>query len=251
MRDNVRMHAAIVPHKVCFMDLTRLDEFIKQLNHIRACATPGCKGELIPVHINSAGQGGAVTIRYTCSGCISQTAVLETSSRYKLGNSSEVGMAVQVAFIIAGCTHMTYYKMLKHALGIDAVHWYDFQSTIEMLYPVVKMMVDKICESAKDDMRRMDQSELGSWSLAVTSADGTWMTRGFHTKNSMFSIRNYFNGALLFRKHLCQSGRDKIVKEELYQGTSKGAVTNITISIVTVLLGPLLTAMRIQRFLYL
>ena len=80
-----------------------------------------------------------------------------------------------------------------------------------------------MCEGAKDDMRCMDQLELGSWSRAVTSADGTWMTRGFYSRNATFSIRNYFNGALLYRKHLCQSGRDKIVKEELYQGTSKSA----------------------------
>ena len=69
----------------------------------------------------------------------------------------------------------------------------------------------------------MDQNELGSWSRAVTSADGTWMTRGHHSKNATFSIRNYYNGALLYRKHLCQKGRDDIIKEELYQGTSKGA----------------------------
>ena len=62
-------------------------------------------------------------------------------------------------------------------------------------------------------MRRMNQSEPGSWNRAVTTADGTWMTRGFHSKNATFSIRNYYNGALLYRKHLCQSGRDKIVKE--------------------------------------
>ena len=49
------------------------------------------------------------------------------------------------------------------------------------------------------------------------------MTRGHHSKNATFSIRNYYNGALLYRKHLCQKGRDDIIKEELYQGTSKGA----------------------------
>ena len=38
-------------------------------------------------------------------------------------------------------------------------------------------------------MQRMDQNELGSWSPAVTSADGTWMTRGHHSKNATFSIR--------------------------------------------------------------
>ena len=90
-------------------------------------------------------------------------------------------------------------------------------------YPVVKEMVDEMCEDAKHDMQRMDQRELGSWSRAVTFADGTWMTRGFHSKNATFSIRNYNNGALLYCKHLCQRGRDNVLKEELYQGTSKGA----------------------------
>ena len=64
---------------------------------------------------------------------------------------------------------------------------------------------------------------IGSWTCAVTTADGTWMTRSFHSKNATFSICNYFSGALLYCKHLCQSGRDKVVKEELYKNTSKGA----------------------------
>ena len=85
--------------------------------------------------MNNAGQGGAVTIRYSCNGCVSQMVVLEMSSRYELGNTNEVSIAVQV----------------KHALGIDAIHWYDFQCTIEM-YPIVKIMLDQVCESAKDDI---------------------------------------------------------------------------------------------------
>ena len=73
---------------------------------------------------------GRVVLLPSVTSCISQTAVLEMSSRYELGNGNEVSTAIQIAFIIAGCTHMTYYKTLKHALGIDAVHWHDFQSTI-------------------------------------------------------------------------------------------------------------------------
>ena len=57
----------------------------------------------------------------------------------------------------------------------------------------------------------------------MTTADRAWMTRGHHSKNFTFSVRNYFTGALLFRKHLCQKGSDHIVKEPLYQGTSKAA----------------------------
>ena len=129
---------------------------------------------------------------------------------------------MQVAFIIAGCTHMTYYKVLQQALGLDAVSFHTFQSTIERMYPVVKSMVDSMCDEAKQEMKSMDQDILGSWTRAVTSADGSWMTRGFHSKNATFSIRHYFTGALLYRRHLCQKGKDRLIKEELYQGTSKG-----------------------------
>ena len=217
------LNSVCIPLKVCFMDLSQLDLFMKQLNQIRACTTPGCKGILVPERVRCAGLGGAVSIKYTCNGCVCKTAMFETSTRFELGRSCDISTAVQVAFIVAGCTHMTYYKVLNHALGIDAASWPTFQSTIEKMYPVVKMMVDQMCDEAKLEMKSMDQSELGSWSRAVTSADGTWMTRGYHSKNATFSIRNYYNGALLYRKHLCQKGRDGLIKEELYQGTSKGA----------------------------
>ena len=74
-------------------------------------------------------------------------------------------------------------------------------------------MVDSMCDEAKQEMKSMDQEILGSWNRAVTSADGT---HGFHSKNATFSIRNYFTGALLYRRHLCQKGRDKLIKEDLY-----------------------------------
>ena len=79
------------------------------------------------------------------------------------------------------------------------------------------------CEEAKNDMKATDQTQLGSWSRAVTSADGTWMTRGYHSKNATFSIRDYLTGALLYYVRLCQKGRDKVIQEDLYQGTSKAA----------------------------
>ncbi len=49
------------------------------------------------------------------------------------------------------------------------------------------------------------------------------MTRGKHSKNFTFSVRNYKTGALLIRIHLCQKGKDRIIKEPLHEGTSKAA----------------------------
>ena len=162
VRENIIKNVEMVPSNVCFMDLNQLDKFIKQVNQIRCCATPGCKGALCPVHVKSVGLGGAISNTYACNGCASQWALFKTSSKYELGGGTEICVAAQVAFIISGCTHVTYYKVLKHALGIEAVSWSTFQSTIKRMYPVVKEMVDKMCDDAKDDMRRMDQSKLGS-----------------------------------------------------------------------------------------
>ena len=44
-----------------------------------------------------------------------------------------------------------------------------------------------------------------------------------HSKNATFTIRNYLTGALLYYHHLCQKGRDEVIEEELYRGTSKFA----------------------------
>ena len=122
-----------------------------------------------------------------------------------------ISTCVQVAFLCAGITHAVYYKTLKNALGIEAVRAPAFMDTIHSMHPIVKSMKDK-----KED-------ELGSWKRAVTVADGTWQTRGWYSKNATFTIRNYQNGALLYYHHLCQKGRDDVIEEELYKGTSKSA----------------------------
>ncbi len=171
--------------------------------------------------VTSKGLGGALSVTYVCNGCKIQGARFDTS--YLRGNTSEVCEAVKVAFIVSGCTHATYCKALQHTLGLNAVCAPSFLNTIRKMYPVVKTMVDDMCNEAMEAMQKMDQEELGSWSRAVTTADGTWMTRGHHSKNFTFSIRNYLTGALLFRKHLCQKGSDRMIKEPLYQGTSKAA----------------------------
>lgn len=72
--------------------------------------------------------------------------MFETSVKLQSFNTTKVGAAVQVAFVVAGCTHVTYCKALKYAIGMDAVCADKFMSTIVRMYPVVKQMVDEMCE---------------------------------------------------------------------------------------------------------
>lgn len=212
-----------IPSECCIMELPQIQKFIEQINRTRGCKTTGCQGKLVPLFITTHGMGGAATLRYTCDGCMSEVLEFETSSKTTDLARTNVSIAKQVALIAAGCTHATYYKVLQQAMGIGAVGANRFMLTVESLHPVVQKMVNDMCEREKNRMKAMDQTQLGSWSRAVTCADGTWMTRGFHSKNATFSVRNYFTGALLYFIHICQKGRDHIIGEELYKGTSKSA----------------------------
>ena len=42
-----------LPHKMVFMDLSQLDQFVDTINKLRGCKTPRCDGALIPINVNS------------------------------------------------------------------------------------------------------------------------------------------------------------------------------------------------------
>ena len=210
-----------VPKKNFVGSLPELDKFVQMINNFRNCVTPCCKGQLVPVSFHTKGLGGAVKIHYACDGCGISPPCFESSLKSESLNTTEIGAAIQVAFIISGCMHATYYKALKLSLGLDAIHINTFYLTIMRMHPIVQQIVDEMCEEAKEDMKAIDEHTLGSWKQAVMSADAAWLTRGHHSKNGTFSVRNYYNGALLYYKHLCQRGRDSIVQGDLDKGTSK------------------------------
>ena len=101
------------------------------VNEVRGCKTPGCKGNLVSMHVHSQGLGG---ITCCCDGCAMNAVVLDTCVKNEklCGNTNAVGMCVQIAFIIAGSTHAVYYKTLKYALGINAVCKNVFMDTIHV-----------------------------------------------------------------------------------------------------------------------
>ena len=52
----------------------------------------------------------------------------------------------------------------------------------------------------------MDDTTLGSWARAVTTADGFWQIPGFHSPNGTAVVVNYLTGALLAFDHLSMRG---------------------------------------------
>ena len=49
--------------------------------------------------------------------------------------------------------------------------------------------------------------------------EDTWIP----LKKTTFSVHSYLTRALLYYVYLCQKGKDKVIEEDLYRGTSKAA----------------------------
>jgi len=58
---------------------------------------------------------------------------------------------MQVAFIVNGCIHARYHKVLKQHLGISAVNATTFYETIKLLNLIVFTLLLEMCTAAARD----------------------------------------------------------------------------------------------------
>lgn len=141
-----------------------------------------------------------------------------------------MSLALQVAFVISKCAYAQYSKVLKQCLGISAVSASVFHNTIKFFHPVVHAILSEMCDEAKNEMKSLGSMVVASWQRAITTSDSVWLTRGKFCQNCLFTIHNYMNNSPLYYVHVCMQGKNDIIGEELYQGTSKGTedyATNI------------------------
>jgi len=198
---------------------TQLQSFIDNINDTCLCYTPDCTGKLVPVSLRHIGLGGSVVIQFSCTACSERMLNFTSSVGIEFSKRSVCSLALQVAFVAGGCAHAQYSKILKQYLGLSAVHAGTFNDTIKLLQPVVETMLTDMCSEAKEDMKALDPTVVGSWKRAITSSDGVWLTRGKFSQNCSFTVRNYMENSLLYFVHLSMRGRGGT----LYEGTAKGA----------------------------
>uniref|UniRef100_A0A1X7VS14 Uncharacterized protein n=1 Tax=Amphimedon queenslandica TaxID=400682 RepID=A0A1X7VS14_AMPQE len=199
----------------------QLVKFINEINNA-TCLVPNCSGKLQLHAVEQAGMGGAAAFLFHCTSCGNCKVNLNTSSERENG-SPALSAALQVAFICAGAFYVQYRRVLCHAFGMQNVSSNTFYGRIEEMYEHVKAILDDICFEERQQMKDMNQNQLGSWSRAVTCADAVWLTRGSLNRNCMFTVRNYMTCALLYYYHICQKGKDTLCKEDLYEGSLKSA----------------------------
>ena len=191
----------------------QLDRLISDINRTSSCKAEGCNGELILKNLELEGMGGDGQAYFYCSGrCGTRDLCLPCSGTHK---ESKQSIALQVAFICSGASYAQYEAVLG-SMGMNPVPDYRFYDTIMLLEDHTERLLDGQCEVAKQEMKNAPPDEIGSWQRAVTVADGAWMTRGHHSQNFTFHVRDYMRNSVLYYIHFCQRG-----KKPLYAGTSK------------------------------
>ena len=137
-----------------------------------------------------------------------------TSSMNTFSNTGNIPTLHQPTVTVTTVTHTHWLPTAADPHHFPQI-W--FGSMLALLICTYYVLQDIAKCSGYEDVSccKSNGRQLGSWKRAVTTADGTWQTRGWHSKNATFTIRNYLNRALLYYHHLCQKGRDKIVEGDV------------------------------------
>ena len=218
-----------IGNKVFIAQSSMFDDFIKQINRTSQCKTKGCCGKLMLAGVRTVGLGGAILLKFGCSGCENRPIVFQSSALLEQTQRTLIGFAMQVAFVAGGCMHSQYHRVLGLSLGMNCFNHQMFDETIKRISKPVLELLREQCAEAKDDMRALPPTQLGSWERAVIASDGTWLTRGHHSRNHTYSLRNFINNSLLYFKHFCMQGYKTDAPyldkddQDLYQGTAKAA----------------------------
>ena len=98
-----------------------------------------------------------------------------------------------MAFICSGANYAQYETVLG-SMGMHPVPDYKFYETIKLMEGPTTELLDE--QRAKEEMKNAPSSNIGSWDRAVTVADGAWMTRGHHSQNFTFHVRDYVRNSV-------------------------------------------------------
>lgn len=178
-------------------------------------------GILVVTKVEPTGLGGTLNVTFLCNGCQLRSVNFNGSALAEGSRRTVVGLALAVAFFITGHGYAKFSRVLRQCLGISCISNNPYFEVIKLVYPHVTDILNGMCEEEKNNMRALRNDQLGSWEKAVVTSDGVWHTRGHFSKNGSFIIKNYLTGGLLWFGHKCMRGKDNVIEEDLFQGTSK------------------------------
>lgn len=175
----------------------------------------------MPTAFEDKGLGGAIKVMVTCHGCGNKIHYASSMVCLKETRRNCVSLALGLCFLIWGHGYPIYHKVLRLGLGMQTLAYKNFFNIIRIAHPVVKSILDEICEMGKSEMKAKDPTELGRWQRAVTTSDGCWLIRGHHSQCCTFVVINFLTGCTLYYGHACMRGSNNICDSEFWEGTAK------------------------------
>ena len=176
----------------------------------------------MPTAFEDKGLGGAIKVMVTCHGCGNKIHYASSMVCLKETRRNCVSLALGLCFLIWGHGYPIYHKVLRLGLGMQTLAYKNFFNIIRIAHPVVKSILDEICEMGKSEMKAKDPTELRSWQRAVTTSDGCWLIRGHHSQCCTFVVINFLAGCTLYYGHACMhEGQQQHLRLRVVGGNSQ------------------------------
>lgn len=157
----------------------------------------------------------------TCHGCGNKIHYASGMVCLKETRRNCVSLALGLCFLIWGHGYPIYHKVLRLGLGMQTLAYKNFFNIIRIAHPVVKSILDEICEMGKSEMKAKDPTELGSWQRAVTTSDGCWLIRGHHSQCCTFVVINFPNWVHIVLWACMHEGQQQHLRLRVVGGNSQ------------------------------
>lgn len=117
----------------------------------------------MPAKVEPTGLGGSMNVVFVCNGCTSRTVKFCGSVLVEGSKRTVVGLALAVAFFVTGHGFAKFSRTLRQCLIISCISKNPYFETIELVYSNVTDILNEMCKGKKEQMKELDDVELGSW----------------------------------------------------------------------------------------
>ena len=187
----------------------QLESLISEINRTSCCTAPGCDGELRLKNVDLTRKGGDGKANFF----VLEGVELEIYAFNFL--STMKGLNRPVFHLLCNiCSGGNYaqYETVLGSMGMHPVSDYKFYETIQLMEGPTIELFDEQCRIAKEEMKQAPSSEIGSWDRAANVADGAWMTRGHHSQNFTFHVRDYVRNSVVLSTLLSAWKRGTLIR---------------------------------------
>ena len=166
------------------MEASQLQNWMENMNQ-SLCFRDGCQGNLVICDQAKKGLGGAARFQIACNSW-GKDYSWNTSSLIPGTQHQVISTSLLLSSLLNGSLYSGYEKGMGIVIGDCLVSDQSWSNFVHWLHPIVKNLLDDQCKQVKEKIKEIPDEEFGSWKRAITTCDGGWQTRGFHSKNATF-----------------------------------------------------------------